>query len=668
MAALAVPVLAIEQVDVWDERAALAKEPAARVQPPNPELLNQLHHARESLSATIQQCEMVSELAAAEREAYEQKEQTFLQDRQALLKKVAALSAEKAALEASTPTPPTGAGRGGGAPPFAPPPPPTSVMPTAKEIELDQRLTAMQNLLTEVLRSGRLTSPPPVFNLEGAGLTQPNYPAPPPSEPEYTPLYSRHPEVAAYTEAADEVYGPWKHPIYDWMLPPSGTLLGFNDTVFAGAAKLPSVDVLFNKTPALNDKSSMQLFYKGFEEPTLLRPFVDTVMDLNYYPCRKELVSNLYMVACTKKQGGRGENEARVLVERSLHYFATTTDEAKGQYSRLQHVLTDYRSRTTGDESAGEALMAFFQALDFQFRSPSRGTAKQGYQSIIDKLTLDLGVSPSAALARVHELALQRFGDRKAAWQETCDQLAILFQGQVGRHKEALSRFVDAVSEPEFEPKGYEHWARNFKAWELAGSSASALAVALSKVRNPGGGGMPAPPPVVPKPTKPSPGLDSQISGILGAGGRSSSRNAYDDQWVQSNGCPGFPAPAAPPRERWPLKLRRVCRHMGLAIPESCPTVRGVSSGPGCPACVDRGIAEGDWYVHPNDSQFNTVGGGRVRPSSGTGIPQRGTAFYHNASTCLFLWVKVHQWVKAHPADTFLFDRVPAEENAFADE
>ena len=80
-------------------------------------------------------------------------------------------------------------------------------------------------------------------------------------------------------------------------------------------------------------------------------------------------------------------------------------------------------------------------------------------------------------------------------------------------------------------------------------------------------------------------------------------------------------------------------------------------AGPDCPGCARRGYIQ-SWYWHPDSSEFK-AGGKEVRPD-GT----KRAAWYHATPQCAQTWKDVHEWVRAHPGDAWMFDRLPAGQNA----
>ena len=162
------------------------------------------------------------------------------------------------------------------------------------------------------------------------------------------------------------------------------------------------------------------------------------------------------------------------------------------------------------------------------------------------------------------------------------------------------------------------------------------------------------------------PSTTPQIHAVGGSGGS----YKKDVEWVKREGVEGYPAPNA--YKKPPLFVAKIYSKMG-ELPVAFPQSSKELVGPQCPGCKKArpNIPENGWYYKENHALFQSAGEGRVRPKVGQhddGGPkyEPNTGFMHNAAFCQNVYADVHRWVKAHPEDKWMFDRVPDGEDAYA--
>jgi len=135
----------------------------------------------------------------------------------------------------------------------------------------------------------------------------------------------------------------------------------------------------------------------------------------------------------------------------------------------------------------------------------------------------------------------------------------------------------------------------------------------------------------------------------------------FDDGFVRKEGVPGFPSPLeagrfGPGAQRCFLtRLKDVAIALGKEslvpkLPNNGEDF--ITSGLICPGCSDRSPLKG-WFVHgayPDHAPLRETHKHLVRS------PGQGVRFYHSIASCPFLWKRLHQYVKANPSRTALFD------------
>jgi hypothetical protein len=142
---------------------------------------------------------------------------------------------------------------------------------------------------------------------------------------------------------------------------------------------------------------------------------------------------------------------------------------------------------------------------------------------------------------------------------------------------------------------------------------------------------------------------------MVAAAGRSGWR--MDASWVGKFGVEGFPAPHDR-SEVYPLWVAKIYQRIDPSRVAKLPHDTTLC-GADCPGCARRGaIPDDGWYYHPDSPEF-AQHGSRVRPEQ-----TKGTAWMHKSPICAQVWKDVHEWVRAHAEDVWMFDRCPAGQNA----
>ena len=153
--------------------------------------------------------------------------------------------------------------------------------------------------------------------------------------------------------------------------------------------------------------------------------------------------------------------------------------------------------------------------------------------------------------------------------------------------------------------------------------------------------------------------LKSMVAaGYAGGGSGTNTKPGWkcDDTWVKANGVEGFPAPHADRDTLYPLWTAKI--YQTIDPTRAAKLTEGSSmAGADCPGCSRRAYITA-WYWHPESSQFKE-GGKDVRPD---GIKK--AAWYHSTTTCSQTWKDAHEWVRAHPTDRWMFDRLPSGQDA----
>ena len=151
-------------------------------------------------------------------------------------------------------------------------------------------------------------------------------------------------------------------------------------------------------------------------------------------------------------------------------------------------------------------------------------------------------------------------------------------------------------------------------------------------------------------------GIQANVVGVAAGGtsGATPRGGISSPGWVADNGVPGEVAPFDFGPNRKPLWAAKCMKQMGKDVPADlatrCP--RGKFIGVECPLCGPNQPQAHKWYMAQDDPNFD----GRFRPK---GLEGRGTRIQHTLEMCPMLRKEVHEWVRAHPDDRWMFDKLP---------
>ena len=442
--------------------------------------------------------------------------------------------------------------------------------------------------------------------------------------------------------------GPYKHAAFDWavaaMNAPSGQLFRPTGSRF-------NPDVLVKTVPAAGSSSSKK-FWANFKEGRLLTLFKYGISDAEYGKLRAKMRDSLCMIAYTERDAAQGEGVAEGVLLRALEHYRGRSSP----YSSLAHIAEHYAERSgMFTKQTVPQLRAVLYDMDHRFCQPTADAAREDGESRFDGLRLRHGVQLDDALRRTEQLCAQRYADADMVRTETLYHFRKNVKAQAEEHKHDCLMFAcDIVEAEQFVSLDIDSGVKKLRTW-LSSNPWGRLLVRLGEELQTRKRG---------RSRDQSPVHERETEQDLSRGIHALRfKPGFDDAWVALEGVPGFPAPSD---KKYPLAVCKIYTHMGQSIPSDFPTHCSSSDKVGA-LCFGSGCKKiENWYYHPNDTEFQTKGGGRARPKGESGFGfDKGNGWIHNGSRCHHVWADVHRWVKAHPEDKWMFNEVKMAE-AFA--
>ena len=448
--------------------------------------------------------------------------------------------------------------------------------------------------------------------------------------------------------------GPHTHAAFDWALAamnaPSGQL--FRPT---GSRFKP--EVLVKTVPAAGSSSSKN-FWANFKEGRLLSLFKDGISDAEYGKLRAKMRDSLYMIACTERDAAQGEGVAEGVLLRALEHYRGRS----APYSSLAHIAEHYAERSgMFTRETVPQLRAVLYDMDHRFCQPTADAAREEWEGRFDELTLRHGVQLDDALRRTEQLCAQRYASPDMVRTETLYHFRKNIKAQAEELKhDGLMHVCDIIEQGQFAAIDIDSGVKRLRTW-LSSNPRGKQVVRLYKelirgaadARKRGRARELSPTPE--RTRELSLAHEREAEQDLTRGVHALRfKPGFDEAWVTLEGVPGYPSPS---EKKYPLAVCKIYSHMGQSIPDDFPTqcsekVGALCFGSGCKKVES-------WYYHPDDREFQTKGGGRVRPKAENGFGYaKSTGWVHNGSRCHHVWADVHRWVKAHPEDKWMFDEV----------
>jgi len=479
------------------------------------------------------------------------------------------------------------------------------------------------------------------------------------------------------TVAEEDMGGPYEHAIFEWVsyahnAPSSDFLRGTSQSTL-------SVKDRISEVPSSGDKQAVKMFWAPYAANRFLLAFVDSMSDAEYTEQIVIIREDLYLLSCTFKDAKKGERQAQSVLRQAIK-------EYKGRgapYSKLASVCNSYEQHlSTFSDKPVPYLWAILHSMESQFCSATEATARLAWEAGFQEKTLSNGVMPERALRETYRLCKQRYTDVGEARRETLHHFRKNIQDQV--------RFFDAptclyeleklVMASSFATPTIDDGVRKLREYLESDTNGKRVHEFLNKKS--------APSAVTPRPDaelkKRIHALEARLEGssvpstttpqVSAVSGSypppSGGFGRKDAEWVAREGVVGYSAPID--QRKPPLFVVKIYSHMG-ELPDGFPESTQELVGSKCPGCkkARSDVPDSGWYYKPGQALFQSAGEGRIRPVVGKyndGGPkyEPHTAWMHNAAFCSNVYADVHRWVRAHPEDKWMFDAVPAGENAYA--